>query len=204
MGAAVGQAAGFYQAYRVTGQQRDIVATVGDSTFFHACIPPLVDAVTQGARFVLTILDNSTTAMTGNQPTPAHGTPAGRPVAIEALVRGCGVEFCRTADPLDLPGFTDVMKEAVEFARTTGVAVVIAESPCLVDRNVKQPKRPQAVVDETGCTGCRLCTKQFECPALVYDEATKKVTVDVMICSGCAVCLDVCPTKAIRIGEVRP
>jgi indolepyruvate ferredoxin oxidoreductase alpha subunit len=204
MGAAVGQAAGFYQAHRVTGQQRDIVATVGDSTFFHACIPPLVDAVNQGARFVLTILDNSTTAMTGNQPTPAHGTPNGRPVAIEALVQGCGVQFCRTANPLDLPGFTGVMKEAVAFARSSGVAVVIAKSPCLVDRSVKQPKRPQALVDEPGCTGCQLCTRQFECPALVYDEATKKVTVDVMICSGCAVCLDVCPTQAIRIGEVGP
>jgi indolepyruvate ferredoxin oxidoreductase, alpha subunit len=188
----------------VTGQQRDIVATVGDSTFFHACIPPLVDAVTQGARFVLTILDNSTTAMTGNQPTPAHGSPSGRAVCIEELVRGCGVRFCRTADPLDLPNFTGLMKEAVEFARTEGVAVVIAKSPCLVDRSVKQSGRSQTVVNPSGCTGCRICTSQFECPALVYDESTKKVRVDVMICSGCAVCLEVCPTRAISIGEARP
>jgi indolepyruvate ferredoxin oxidoreductase alpha subunit len=198
MGAAVGQAAGFYQAHRITGQQRDIVATVGDSTFFHACIPPLIDAVTQGARFVLTILDNRTTAMTGNQPTPAHGTPAGRPVSIEELVRGCGVQFCRSGDPLDLQAFTALMQEAVAFARTDGVAVVIAQSPCLVDRSVKLPKRPQAVVDAAACTGCQLCTKQFECPALVFDPATKKVSVDVMICSGCGVCLEVCPTKAIQ------
>lgn len=202
MGAAPGQAAGFYQAHRITGQQRDIVATVGDSTFFHACIPPLVDAVSQGARFVLTILDNSTTAMTGNQPTPAHGSPAGRPASIEDIVRGCGVQFCRSADPLDLPAFTKLMKEAVAFARSEGVAVVIAKSPCLVDRSVKQPKRPQAVVAAAECSGCQLCTRQFECPALVYDPAAKKVTVDVMICSGCGVCLEVCPTRAISRGEV--
>jgi indolepyruvate ferredoxin oxidoreductase alpha subunit len=96
------------------------------------------------------------------------------------------------------------MKEAVTFARSEGVAVVIAQSPCLVDRRVRRPKRPQAVVDATGCTGCQLCTRQFECPALVYDPATKKVTVDVMTCSGCAVCLEVCPTRAIAIGEVKP
>ena len=203
MGAALGQAAGFYQAHRITGQQRDIVATVGDSTFFHACIPPLIDAVNQGARFVLTILDNRTTAMTGNQPTPAHGTPDGLPVSIEELVRGCGVRFCRTADPLQLPSFTDLMKEAVAFARTEGVAVVIAQSPCLVDRSVKLPKRSQAVIDAAGCTGCQLCTRQFECPSLIFDPATKKVTVDVMTCSGCAVCLEVCPTRAIHIAEGR-
>jgi len=197
MGASVGQAAGFYQAYRVAGEQRDIVATIGDSTFFHAGIPPLIDAVVQGARFVLVILDNTTTAMTGNQPTPSQGTPSGKAVQIAKVVEGCGVEFCRSADPLDLPGFTALVKEAVAFSRERGVAVVIAKSPCLVDKSARQPKRSQAMVDAT-CAGCKLCTSQFECPALVYDEATGKVAVDVMICSGCAVCLDVCPKQAIR------
>ena len=196
MGAAVSQAAGFHQAYRLSGQEQDIVATIGDSTFFHAGIPPLMDAVVQGARFVLVILDNTTTAMTGNQPTPAHGTSGGRAVVIEEVVRGCGVGFCRTGDPLDLPGFTRLVKEAVAFARTDGVAVVIAKSPCLVGHGRPAEARPQALVDAT-CTGCRLCTSQFECPALVYDEATGKVTTDIMICSGCGVCLDVCPTRSI-------
>nr|WP_304598740.1 thiamine pyrophosphate-dependent enzyme [Geobacter sp. FeAm09] len=203
MGAAIGQAAGFYHSYRVTGQPRDIVATIGDSTFFHAGIPPLIDAVVQGARFVLVILDNSTTAMTGNQPTPAHGTPAGQAVDIAAIVAGCGVEFCRSADPLDLPAFTALVKEALVFSRDRGVAVVIAKSPCLVDKSARHAKRPQAVVD-AACTGCRYCTAQFECPALVYDEASRKVVVDVMICSGCGVCLAVCPVKAIRREGGRP
>ena len=199
MGAAIGQAAGFYQAYRVAGQPRDIVATIGDSTFFHAGIPPLIDAVVQGARFVLVILDNSTTAMTGNQPTPSQGTSSGKGVDIASVVTGCGVEFCRSADPLNLTDFTALVKEALAFSRERGVAVVIAKSPCLVDKSVRQAKRPQAIVS-AACTGCRLCTSQFECPALVYDEASNKVTVDVMTCSGCGVCLDVCPVKAICQG----
>jgi indolepyruvate ferredoxin oxidoreductase alpha subunit len=203
MGAAVGQAAGFHHAYRVTGQEREIVATIGDSTFFHAGIPPLIDAVNQGARFVLVILDNATTAMTGNQPTPAHGTPAGRAVAIEGVVRGCGVRFCRTADPLDLPAFTALVREAVDFSRSDSVAVVIAKSPCLVDRQRPREVRPQALVDAT-CTGCRVCTSQFECPALVYEAETNRVAVDIMVCSGCGVCLDVCPSRAIARQEVRP
>lgn len=199
MGAAIGQAAGFYQAYRITGQEKDIIATVGDSTFFHAGIPPLIDAVVQGARFVLVILDNTTTAMTGNQPTPTQGTPSGKAVDIASIVTGCGVEFCRSADPLDMPAFTSLLKDALIFSRERGVAVVIAKSPCLVDKSIRHARRPQAFVDST-CTGCRHCTSQFECPALVYDEISKKVTVDIMICSGCGVCLDVCPVKAIKQG----
>lgn len=203
MGAAVSQAAGFHHAYRITGEERDVVATIGDSTFFHAGIPPLIDAVSQQARFVLVILDNSTTAMTGNQPTPAMPLAGGIPVEISSVVEGCGVRFCKTGDPLDLPGFTRLVKEAVAFARKDSVAVVIAKSPCLVDKKRQQEQRSQVEVDTT-CTGCRVCTSQFECPALVYDEATKKVTVDLLICSGCAVCQDVCPSGSIRTREDKP
>ncbi|UFS68859.1 indolepyruvate ferredoxin oxidoreductase subunit alpha [Geomonas sp. RF6] len=200
MGAAVSQAAGFYHSYRIGNQYPDIVATIGDSTFFHAGIPPLIDALAQGARFVLVILDNTTTAMTGNQPTPAQGTPSGQPVEIEQIVKGCGVRFCKTGDPLDLPGFTALVKEAVAFSHSEGVAVLIAKSPCLVDRSQPRKKRPQPVVAEK-CTGCQVCTKRFECPALVFDESTGKVAVDSMICSGCGVCLDVCPVGAIVSRE---
>jgi len=200
MGASIGQACGFYHAHRITGVERDIIATIGDSTFFHAGVPPLIDAVTQGARFVLLILDNTTTAMTGNQPTPAQGTAAGKPVRIEDLVLGCGAGFCRTADPLEMPSFTALLKEALVWSRANGVAVVIAKSPCLVDRSVKHLRRAQVMVETAKCTGCQACTKQFECPALIYDHGTGKVHVDVMTCTGCAVCLDVCPVRAITSG----
>jgi indolepyruvate ferredoxin oxidoreductase alpha subunit len=73
MGAAISQAAGFYQAYKGQEKRPDIVATIGDSTFFHAGVPALIDAVNQNVQFVLVILDNRTTAMTGSQPTPATG-----------------------------------------------------------------------------------------------------------------------------------
>jgi len=203
MGASVSQAAGFHQAYRISGEQRDVVATIGDSTFFHSGIPPLIDAVSQGAKFVLVILDNSTTAMTGNQPTPAVPLPGRVPVAIARVVEGCGVRFCRTGDPLDLPAFTRLVGEAVQFARNEGVAVVIAKSPCLVDRNLPRTQRRQVAVSDA-CTGCRVCASQFECPALVYDGDTKKVTVDLLICSGCGVCIDVCPSRSITRREEEP
>ena len=134
MGAAVSQAAGFDYAHRLSGKPVDIVATIGDSTFYHSGIPPLIDAVVQGARFVLVILDNGTTAMTGNQPTPGTGIGAGgettAAVDMEGLVRACGVRFCRTANPDRLPEFVALLKEALVHARERGVAVVIARQPC--------------------------------------------------------------------------
>lgn len=203
MGAAVSQAAGFYHAHNISGKQIDIVATIGDSTFFHAGIPPLIDAVAQDARIVLVILDNSTTAMTGNQPTPAlgrkaAGEPANR-VDIEQLVKACGVKFCKIGKPSRLPEFTALMKDAVEFARQEGPAVVIAKEPCRVDRSYTgelPPRRKVKIADS--CNGCRYCVTHFECPALVFDEKEKRVMVDTMICTDCGVCIDVCPRLAIE------
>jgi len=202
MGAAVSQAAGFYQAYRLAGEKVDIVATIGDSTFYHAGVPPLIDAVVQGARFVLVILDNSTTAMTGYQTTPALGIgAAGEPTGIvdmETLVRGCGVGFCKVGTPSRLPEFTGLLKEAIEFSHAHGPAVVIAREPCVMDRRQASRLKPgkKARVNEE-CDGCRHCTEQFECPALVYDDGGNRVFVDTLMCTGCGVCLHVCPKGAI-------
>ncbi len=202
MGAAVSQAAGFYQAYRLAGKKVDIVATIGDSTFYHAGVPPLMDAVVQGARIVLVILDNSTTAMTGYQATPASGFGAsGEPAGVvdmETLVRGCGVGFCKAGTPSLLPEFTALLKEAIAFSHEHGPAVVIAREPCVMDR--KQAARPKArrkVRVNEECSGCRHCTEQFECPALVYDDGGQRVYVDTAQCTGCGVCLHVCPRGAI-------
>lgn len=51
-------------------KEQPVVCTIGDSTFFHSGIPPLVEAVERKAPMVVCILDNRTTAMTGGQPIP--------------------------------------------------------------------------------------------------------------------------------------
>jgi len=207
MGAAISQAAGFYHAFRDASKKPDLVATMGDSTFFHAGVPALVDAVAQGVRFTLVILDNRTTAMTGGQPTPASGGDGGNAVAveIEPLVRGCGVKFCRLADPYELPAFIALLKEALTWSREHGPAVVIARHPCLLDRRSRAPgsPRPPATVGDA-CDGCGFCLNHFECPALVSDADGGRVRVDPLLCTGCGVCRHVCPKGALGIAEESP
>jgi indolepyruvate ferredoxin oxidoreductase, alpha subunit len=207
MGAAVSMAAGFDHTFRLNGEtRRPIGATIGDSTFFHGGIPPLINAVTHGASFVLIILDNATTAMTGHQPTPAleRFDPSGRgkSLPIEDVVRACGVEFIRVEDPYNVEAFTALVSEAADYTVSGGgPAVVISRRPCLMDRHQPQTgiKRRFRVTDD--CTGCMLCQEDFGCPAWVEGE-TGLVTIIEHACSGCGVCVHVCPAEAVE--EVQP
>lgn len=202
MGAAISQAAGFYHAYKNEEKRPDIIATIGDSTFFHAGVPALIDAIVQDARFVLVILDNQTTAMTGNQPTPATANQTGdeslNTVDIETLVRGCGIEFCKVADPYEMDKFLALVKEAIQHSRDNGPAVVISRHPCLIDKFHRRDAGGQVVeveISET-CDGCGYCIEHFECPALIMNDEDR-VVVDRLLCNGCGVCLHVCPKKSI-------
>jgi indolepyruvate ferredoxin oxidoreductase, alpha subunit len=206
MGAAISQAAGFYHAYKNQEKRPDIVATIGDSTFFHAGVPPLIDAVVQKVKFVLVILDNRTTAMTGSQPTPTSGRGACGEVLdtvnIESLVRGCGVKYCKEGNPYQVTEFIDLMKDAVNYSRENGPAVVISRFPCVIDLARKGETTEQIPVTVTeDCDGCAYCVKQFECPALIFheDEAKdeKYVSIDRILCTNCGVCLNVCPKGAL-------
>ena len=212
MGAGISQAAGFYRAFAAGGGEfPTIVATVGDSTFFHAGVPALVNAVFHQARFILVILDNATTAMTGHQPTPQVGFTAsgsaGHPVFIPDLVRASGAGFLREADPYDLPAFMNLLREADAYCRGPGggVAVVIARHPCLLDRAVRKSQTVYRMDVSENCTGCRHCLDDFECPALFLAEADGRVAIDAARCVGCGVCVHVCPEGAITAArEGRP
>lgn len=209
MGACISQGAGLYHAYAADGSDYPtVVVTIGDSTFFHAGIPALVNAVFTGAKFILVILDNSTTAMTGNQPTPQVGLLAdGRPgntVYIPDLVKASGVRFLKEGDPYDLDSFISLLSGADRFCRKDngGVAVIIAKHPCIMDGQARKRQTVYRMNVTEECTGCRICTKQFECPSLVFDEESKKVIVDQNSCIGCGVCESVCPVGAIAAEEM--
>ncbi|MCE5335945.1 MAG: indolepyruvate ferredoxin oxidoreductase subunit alpha [Desulfobacteraceae bacterium] len=208
MGASINQAAGFYHSF--AGARADkppICATIGDSTFFHSGIPALANAVVQGARFVLVIMDNSTAAMTGHQPTPALGVNldgvAVPKLSIAEIVRACGVRFVEEADPYEMRPFMELLRAAGKHAKEEdgGIAVVISRRPCLMDRSQPAPASRRAVRVSEKCKGCDFCYKQFECPAIRPQGEKEPILIDSVTCTGCGVCVAVCPHGALELEE---
>jgi len=203
MGAGITFASGFYQAYHQDGNDTPIIATMGDSTFYHSGTAALLNAVYNNARFILVILDNEITAMTGMQPTPGIGVradgSAGKSIPLEELVKGCGIHWSETIDPYDVKGLMILLKEAWEYTQKEdgGIAVIIARHPCLIRYPGACQKKSVRVEINDECNGCMYCVEFFECPALQPDKEAKKVRIDRSLCTDCGVCIQVCPRKAI-------
>jgi len=107
-----------------TGQK--IITFVGDSSFFHAGIPALINTVFNKSNPLIIILANQTTAMTGHQPHPgAPVTPDG--INIEAVVRACGVKYVKTINQTNQEEFSSTIKEFLDKDETS---VIIATNPC--------------------------------------------------------------------------
>lgn len=167
-------------------------AFVGDSTFFAAAIPGVVNAVYNQAEMTLVVLDNSTTAMTGHQPHPGTGhTMMGEVVAkvnIEAVLQGIGVTAVETVNPLDLAKSIEVVRK---MAGLPGVKAIIFKYPCIA---ITKPEGKMAV-DIDKCVGCRKCIREIGCPGLIIRDG--QVTIDESLCTGCGLCSQICPFEAI-------
>ncbi len=203
MGAGITFASGFYQAYHQDDSDIPIIATMGDSTFFHSGTASLLNAVYNNARFILVILDNEVTAMTGMQPTPGSGMTAdgseGVKIPLEELVTGCGIRWIRTIDPYDVKGLIQILKEGRDYTQEIdgGIAVIVARHPCIIRYpEVCQTNRIEVEITDQ-CNGCMYCVDFFECPALRPDEKEEIVEIDRTLCIDCGVCMHVCPRGAI-------
>lgn len=203
MGAGITLASGFYQAYHQDKNDIPIVATMGDSTFYHSGTASLLNAVYNNARFILVILDNEITAMTGMQPTPGLGITAegseGRAVPLEELIRGCGVRWMKTIDPYDVKNLIKLLKEARKYTQKSdgGIAVIIARHPCIIryPEAIRENMVKVEITDD--CNACLYCIDFFECPALYLNNEKNIVEIDRKYCIDCGVCVDVCPKGAI-------
>jgi indolepyruvate ferredoxin oxidoreductase alpha subunit len=122
MGSSVGIAHGIKKS-----ANQKIISFVGDSSFFHAGIPALVNAVFNKSNPLIIILNNGTTAMTGHQPHPAASSES-RAIDIEAIVSACGVKYVKTIDQTDQKEFTKTVKE---FLDKDEVSVIVAKHPCV-------------------------------------------------------------------------
>ena len=167
-------------------------AFVGDSTFFASAITGMINAVYNQANMTLIVLDNSTTAMTGHQPHPGTGkTMMGQfvdKVSIEDTLHGIGVKTVETVNPLNL---NDAIECVKRVASQKGAKAIIFKSPCAVLIKSNKP----AQIDDDKCVQCKKCIKTLGCPGIVLNNG--KVQIEQSLCTGCGLCSQVCPTKAI-------
>jgi indolepyruvate ferredoxin oxidoreductase alpha subunit len=177
-----------------SGEEHPVICTIGDSTFLHTGIQGLLNAVYNDSNMVVVILDNRITAMTGHQVNPVTGiTAAGvqvPPVSLEALCRACGVSYVETVDPCNLDLFTAALKDTKD---RRGVKVVIARHPCVITARRAGLIKTRFIVEEDRCIDCGACIR-LGCPAISRVGEKAKIGE---LCSGCTVCVQVCPSGAI-------
>lgn len=188
MGASIGVAHGIDKA----GVKDDIVAFLGDSTFLHSGIHPLIDTLYNKSAVTTIISDNNATAMTGFQEHPGTGktlqSQETNQVDPVKLALGLGFEKVDSCDPYDI----DKMAEILEDHLKSGLpSVIVARHPCVL--NAKEKHTPP-VVDPEICINCGICL-DIGCSPLVQEE--DNVRIDALLCNGCGLCVKVCPQEAI-------
>ncbi len=215
MGAGVGEAFG---AGKVLGKEGlgKACAVIGDSTFLHAGVTPLMDIVYNKGNSTTLILDNRATGMTGLQEHPGTGyTITGEPAPMidyEALCRALGVEHVRTVDPYNIKETMEIIKEETE--RDAPSVIITVNGPCMLHRREKRKfEHPFYVIDTDKCRGCKMCL-EIGCPAISWhevsgDQAETKdghkrkgvVHINKLQCPGCGVCQQICKFEAIIPGQ---
>ncbi len=207
MGSGIGLACGYGKLERF-GFNQPVVTVCGDSTFYHAGLPALVNAKFNESDILLMILDNSATAMTGFQPHPGTGmTAMGQvtdPVDVEALCRSLGVEV-EVADPYELENTARII---YGLMKKKGPRVLVLRRKCALIQGREEGFLYKMRVDSERCLGeecgCgRYCTRIFRCPGLIWDKQSQKACIDEVICVGCGICTDICPQGAIEKNSVK-
>jgi len=192
MGASVANAVGLKYA----GVKSPVIATIGDSTFFHAGVPPTLNVGWNATPVIIAVLDNQITGMTGHQSSPASGrSPAGDPartIKIEDMLRASGIDHVTVVDPYDLKRSTEAFKEAIVYDGPSGI--VLRRVCSLVARRMSTLGKPLSV-DADACTGCLACIRSLSCPSMLVEGG--KMTIDPNTCTGCGMCSQVCPSGAV-------
>ena len=204
MGASIGMAHGMSKALKEKGKGK-VVGVIGDSTFLHSGITPLLNMAYNNSDALIIILDNSTTAMTGMQEHPGTGfTLMGKEakkVDLKVLVSALGIENIKIIDPIDLKATRSAIKE--ELAKH-GPSVIIAQRPCALFKRANLKPKPALKVDPDKCEGCKSCLG-LNCPPISWKKGVTKEGskrkgisfIDETICNGCGLCEQVCKFGAI-------
>ena len=204
MGSGIGAGTGLGQLQRF-GFDSKVVSVAGDSTFFHACLPGLINAKHKNADLTFVILDNATTAMTGYQVHPGSSSQEENltRVQIEKLVNAIEPDFFSAGDATDIKSLTELLHSAVQ---KDGLKVLLLDSVCRLEEVKRKPGFVGATpveIDKDLCKRekCKICAVDFGCPALIWDAETNYPVVLDHACVQCGACIAVCPHNAIVEGK---
>ena len=192
MGTSISLAQGYVHA----GLKTPVIATMGDSTFFHGGIPGLINAIQHQVPLTLVVMDNGWTSMTGmqvNAGTDDAYQSEGRRVDIEAVIRGLGPDRVEVVDPFDLEAMTATLTSCL--AEPRGVNVVLAQQECAIQAKRRGIVAGYTTIDSEKCILCKKCLCVTGCPAL--SVAQDSIAIDTSLCNGCGLCVRFCPTGAL-------
>jgi len=201
----MGHSSGTGSGLSLFNSSRKVIAFLGDSTFFHAGIPGIVNAVYNNHDLTLIIMENGTTAMTGHQDHPGTGKSVhgvSEAIAIKPLLAALGVKSIRDVDTYQQAKLTEAVKEAV---KEPGFSVVIARHPCMLKFTRERRKKgidpgARAGIDNETCEKIHECVSQFGCPSFrVHLDGSVDVNED--LCIGDGSCLQTCPVNAIHLDK---
>lgn len=200
---AMGASIGIAQGLKLAGIEKPVIATLGDGTFFHSGIAPLINAVYHNIPLTIIILDNGWTAQTGFEENPGtvdlYEGKKNKRIELIDVVKACGVKNVFLTDPYQYKDTLEVLKEAIKYK---GVSVVISRKECALQASKRKVSLPKYTVNIEKCIGCRKCIKELACPAMSFSfskENKKGVMQITSACFGCGLCKNICPTGAIEV-----
>jgi indolepyruvate ferredoxin oxidoreductase alpha subunit len=207
MGAGIGIAAGLDRSLGELARGK-AVAVIGDSTFFHSGMTPLLELAYNGGSTTVIIMDNRTTAMTGAQHHPGTGyTLREDPTItadIEKLADSFGFKRIKTVNPYKIKELEKVIGEELEANEPS---LIISRAPCALLKAGRILSDKPYRIDKDVCTGCKSCINTG-CPALEFVKIDKPVEgkkkrkgysrINAGLCVGCGTCFEVCKFDAVK------
>lgn len=213
MGAGGGMAHGAMKAMGKDSLGK-IVAVLGDSTFLHSGILPLMNAAYNKGNTTTIVLDNRITGMTGHQEHAGTGFTVRGEVANQVDYREIGKAIgikdanIKYVDPYNIKETMEIVKE--EMNKDEASLILCKDAPCMLLRRAKpldKFKTPLFAISMDKCRGCKMCL-EINCPAISWKEGAgqtadgqkRKGTVYINPdqCVGCEVCVQVCKFDAIE------
>lgn len=198
----MGASPGIGSGLSLFNTSRKVVVFMGDSTFFHAGLPGILNSVFNQHPITLILMENGTTAMTGHQDHAAVGENFNGPtekVPVRQVLEGLGVKHLYEVDTYQQSKLTELVKAAVDNPE---FSVVIARHPCMLKFTREARRKPgyqvrQVRIEQDLCNQKHVCVASFGCPTFTrHDDG--KVTINPDLCIGDGSCLQTCPTRAIE------